>query len=809
MLRDKKERRERQRSSQRGVLPSALLSSSSDEENENEFFQVRKSRRTDVYDVEALEDEQIMGEDEQGLAINLGADQKCPLRQYLAMDAIKRAVGRKFRNFLMKFVDEKTGQSRYQERITLMCAQNRESLEVRFPDLAAFVPILAVYAIDAPAEILDIFDRVARLVTLRSFPNYDAIHPQIHVRIMELPVQDTLRGLRYIHLNGMINVRGVVTRRSSVLPEMALVRYDCLKCGALVGPVAVGRNEKPPHISCPNKECKGRGQFEVNVSLTQYRNYQRITLQESPSSVPAGRLPRTKEVILLWDLVDSVRPGEEIEVTGIYRNSFDVHLNTKNGFPVFATIIEANSIGKKEDVFAAFRLTEQDERQIRELAQDPQIGKRIIASIAPSIYGNEQVKTAVALCLLGGVPKLVGGKHQIRGDINLLMLGDPGLAKSQVLKYVEKTAARAVFTNGQGASAVGLTAAVQKDPVTKEWTLTGGAMVLADTGVCLIDEFEKMTDQDRTSILEAMEQQSISVSKAGIVTSLQARCTVMAAANPVRGRYDASRSFLQNVDLTEPILSRFDILIVLRDTVSPIVDEQLAQFVVKSHARSHPDTVQQLREEQANRMQDDAQDGVLPDGTLSQALLRKYIIYAKQKCKPRLANLDREIDRISNLYADLRDSAKGGGMPMTIRHVESTIRMAEANAKMHLRDFVQSSDVDMAIQVMLDSFISAQKFSVARTMKKKFQPYLSFQREPFELLLYILMNLMRETLHFRNLQRLADDPEIDTVRMSVEDFETRAREVDVANVTSFYKSPQFLENGFQYDAENGYILRAV
>lgn len=334
-------------------------------------------------------------------------------------------------------------------------------------------------------------------------------------------------------------------------------------------------------------------------------------------------------------------------------------------------------------------------------------------------------------------------------------------------------------------------------------------MVLADTGVCLIDEFEKMTDQDRTSILEAMEQQSISVSKAGIVTSLQARCTVMAAANPVRGRYDASRSFLQNVDLTEPILSRFDILIVLRDTVSPIVDEHLAQFVVRSHARSHPDTVQQVREAEAAKMQDEAQDGVLPDGTLSQALLRKYITYAKQKCKPKLANLEDEKDRISRLYADLRTSAKGGGMPMTVRHVESTIRLAEANAKMHLRDFVQASDVDMAIQVMLDSFISAQKFSVARPMRKKFHKYLAFQKEPFELLLYVLNSHFKETLHYQQLQRLPEDPEIDVVRMSVEDFATRAREVDVSHVASFYKSPQFLNNGFQYDAANGLILRPL
>ena len=255
---------------------------------------------------------------------------------------------------------------------------------------------------------------------------------------------------------------------------------------------------------------------------------------------------------------------------------------------MFSTIIEANHINKQEDQFAAFRLTEEDERQIRALARDDRIRKRIVKSMAPSIYGHEDIKTAIALSLFSGVSKDINHKHRIRGDINILMLGDPGTAKSQFLKYVEKTAHRSVFATGQGASAVGLTASVRKDPVTREWTLEGGALVLADKGVCLIDEFDKMNDADRTSIHEAMEQQSISISKAGIVTTLKARCAVVAAANPIRGRYNPTIPFQQNVELTEPILSRFDVLCVVKDTVDPVKDEMLARFVVGSHLRSHP-----------------------------------------------------------------------------------------------------------------------------------------------------------------------------------------------------------------------------
>jgi DNA replication licensing factor MCM2 len=433
---------------------------------------------------------------------------------------------------------------------------------------------------------LALFDTVALEAILLYYPSYESIHSEIHVRITELPSSVSLRDLRQNNLNCLVRVSGVVTRRTGVFPQLKYVKFDCGKCGATLGPFFQDTNKELKISFC--SACEGRGPFTVNSEQTVYRNYQKMTLQESPGSVPAGRLPRHREVILLWDLIDVAKPGEEIEVTGIYRNNFDASLNTKNGFPVFSTVLEANHINKKEDLFAAFRLTEEDERMIRTMGRDERIAKRIIKSIAPSIYGHDDIKTAIALSLFGGVPKDINRKHRIRGDINVLLLGDPGTAKSQFLKYVEKTASRAVFTTGQGASAVGLTASVRKDPVTREWTLEGGALVLADKGHCLIDEFDKMNDADRTSIHEAMEQQSISISKAGIVTSLQARCAIIAAANPIRGRYNPTIPFQQNVELTEPILSRFDVLCVVKDAVDPVQDEMLAQFVVGSHLRSHP-----------------------------------------------------------------------------------------------------------------------------------------------------------------------------------------------------------------------------
>jgi DNA replication licensing factor MCM2 len=327
------------------------------------------------------------------------------------------------------------------------------------------------------------------------------------------------------------------------------------------------------------------------------------------------------------------------------------------------------------------------------------------------------VKRALALSLFGGEAKNPGNKHRVRGDINVLLCGDPGTAKSQFLKYVTKVASRAVFTTGQGASAVGLTAFVQKSPVTKEWTLEAGALVLADRGICLIDEFDKMSDKDRTSIHEAMEQQSISISKAGIVASLQARCAVIAAANPIGGRYDIGLTFSQNVDLTEPIISRFDIICIVRDQVDPFADEHLAKFVVRSHIKHHPNANEEdiARVREASNADLDNEDHDIEP--IPQDILRKYIIYARDRVRPKLAKFDQE--KVAKLYSELRrESLLTGSIPITVRHIESIIRCAESHARMHLRDAVGDQDVNVAIQVVLESFIETQKYSVMKSMTK-------------------------------------------------------------------------------------------
>jgi DNA replication licensing factor MCM2 len=725
------------------------------------------------------------------------------IRLWLSQERPQRALQRRFITFLRQAVDDVSGKAIYVERIKHLCAENSQSLILSYHDLMTSDPLLAVWVSEAPAEVLRVFDQAAMQFLLGLFPQYRAIHREIHVRITDLPISDPLRDIRQVHLNCLIRTSGVITKRSAVLPQLKLVTLTCRACGESLGPTAT--NTLNPEKSVRRcARCGSQGPFEINTQQTVYGNYQRMLVQEPPGTVPPGRLPRYKEVICTGDLIDAARPGDLVEVTGIYRHSFDASLNLRNGFPVFATVIEANYIRRLDGALTDLdTLTEEEEEQIKALARDPHLSERIAATIAPSIYGHGEVKRALALALFGGQAKEIGEKHRTRGDINVLILGDPGMAKSQFLKFLEKTAPRAVYTTGKGASAVGLTAAVQRDPVSREWTLEGGALVLADQGMCLIDEFDKMNDQDRTSIHEAMEQQSISISKAGIVTTLQARCSVVAAANPIKGRYDPAVSFMENVDLTEPILSRFDVLCVVRDTVDPSVDEQLADFVVRSHMLAHPFGTNMPHASQPEaELPDGRQDGHTsndegsqPHSPLShvsgrlgalrhepqrdehastgnpadisgnnadtafsrgmrsvseqrveplpQDLFRKYIVYARRRVNPRLSNIDEE--KIAQLYIDLRrESLACGGMPIALRHLESIVRLAEAHARMHLRYQVIDEDVNAAIAVMLESFFSSQKYSVMRGLKRTFYKYLAFQRNDSELLLYLLNGLVRE-----------------------------------------------------------------
>ena len=772
-----------------------------------------RDRRRKQFGARAEEDEDQSEEEE-----DLDADDQVnleafdiPLREWIAQDRTRNEIQRKFRAFLKNFTPElpttkrRNGNGTYEVKVKAMCAANLATLTVSYLHLMEAEPVLAFWVADAPKDMLDVLNEAATRHTLQLFSSYHAIHRDIHVRISEVPILDSLRDLRRSHLDCLVKVLGVVTRRGTVHPQLVMAYYTCQTCKKVQGPFRQEGGQQYTPDDCPI--CEQATTFKLHPTLSQYRNFQRVNLQETPGTVPPGRVPRTKEIYLTNDLIDIARPGEEVEITGIYEHAYDASMTLKSGFPVFSTYITANHVCKREDASAASNLSEADIAEILALAKDPHIGEKIVQSIAPSIYGHKTVKMALAMALFGGVPKNINDKHRIRGDVNVLLLGDPGTAKSQFLKYAEKTAPRAVYSTGKGASAVGLTASVHKDPITKEWTLEGGALVLADRGLCLIDEFDKMNEQDRTSIHEAMEQQSISISKAGIVTSLQARCSVIAAANPIGGRYDSSNTLSENVELTDPILQRFDCLCVLQDTVDPVADERLARFVTSSHMRSTP-TNEIIRG--GHQAMPTAADNAR-SGHLSQDMLRKYIQYARTHCHPVLRGNTFDQEKIASLYVALRkESANSGGVPIAVRHIESMMRMSEAHAKMHLRDYVRDDDMDASISSMLESFISAQKFSVRRSLRKAFGKFLNTGNDRAHLLLHLLQEMFRNEQMYQviRMRQKNLNEELEILEVPLDELEGRARERRIYDLNEFLKGTPFEEAGYVLDMTRRVIQRS-
>lgn len=732
-------------------VPGALMDDyDAEDDHEEQMAMFRQERFRMMREEAKADDENDLNEMGDDAALDFDVVQG-NIQSWLKKREVVKFIIRQFTSFLKNHNEDK---------IHEMCTNNLQSLYIVYHDFSRIYPTLAIWLAEEPSLMLPILDDVAMDVLLQVYPDYQQVHQQVFVRIRDLPVQDKLRDLRQSHLNALVKIRGVVTKRTSVFPELKELYYECANCKDQRGPVYHNTGDDARQMLGQCTLCQTKGKWDIMEGKSVYRNYQKWTIQETPGSVPPGRVPRQKEVYILNDLVDSARPGDEVEITGIFMNRFEYSANVKHGFPVFSTLIEANNVTRFGDE-QVIELTDEDKAAIRTESKKPGVADRLFASIAPSIFGHNFIKKGLTLAMFGGVPKDVDGKHRTRGDINMLLLGDPGTAKSQFLKYVEQVFPRVVYTTGKGASAVGLTAGVHRDPVSQEWTLEAGALVLADKGVCLIDEFDKMNDQDRTSIHEAMEQQSISISKAGIVTSLQARCSVIAAANPIKGTYIPSQSFNDNVDLTDPILSRFDLLAVVRDEVDEEYDDALATFVINSHIKNHPIILKrkrQIREnpnlaEHEKEQELAAADQVIQEkmmhckiseqldkaerDLMPQDLLKKYLIYAKRFVHPKLSEIDRE--KIASFYADIRrESSVAGGIPIAIRHVESIVRMSEASARLHLRDYVRLEDIDFAIEMMLDSFLQSQKLSIKKQLERKFEKYRVNRSDITQLLLHAL-----------------------------------------------------------------------
>lgn len=466
-----------------------------------------------------------------------------------------------------------------------------------------------------------------------------------------------------------------------------------------------------------------------------YRDHQTISIQEMPERAPAGQLPRGVDVILDDDLVDKVKPGDRIQLVGVYRSLGN--RNAQNASSTFRTLILANNIillsSKSGGGIAQATITDTDVRNINKLSKHKRVFDLLSQSLAPSIHGHDYIKKAILLMLLGGMEKNLENGTHLRGDINILMVGDPSTAKSQLLRFVLNTAPLAIATTGRGSSGVGLTAAVTQDKETGERRLEAGAMVLGDRGVVCIDEFDKMSDVDRVAIHEVMEQQTVTIAKAGIHTSLNARCSVIAAANPIYGQYDTHKDPHRNIALPDSLLSRFDLLFVVTDDIEDVRDRQVSEHVLRMHRYRQPGTEEGAPvREQGNQMlgvgRDEDADANRPTEiyekfnvmlhagvnvtvgrgsarrveVVSIPFIKKYIQYAKSRIKPVLTAgaANHIVTTYSALRNDEMESNQRKTSPMTARTLETLIRLATAHAKARLSNRVEQKDAEVAEAIL-------------------------------------------------------------------------------------------------------------
>lgn len=488
-----------------------------------------------------------------------------------------------------------------------------------------------------------------------------------------------IREVKAQHIGKLVTVRGIVTRSTEVKPMMVVATYTCDQCGAETYQ-PVNSLSFMPLAMCPSEDCrvnKAGGRLYLQTRGSKFIKFQELRIQEHSDAVPVGNIPRSLTVLCRGETTRQALPGDHVSVTGIFLPLL------RTGFRQIAqgltseTFLDVHRIAKlnksEVDEAPAADLTPEE---VAKLTQED-FYTLLATSLAPEIYGHEDVKKALLLLLVGGVDRRPQGM-KIRGNINICLMGDPGVAKSQLLSYIDRLATRSQYTTGRGSSGVGLTAAVMKDPLTGEMMLEGGALVLADQGICCIDEFDKMADSDRTAIHEVMEQQTISIAKAGIMTSLNARVSILAAANPAFGRYNPRRTVEQNIQLPAALLSRFDLLWLIQDKPDRDNDLRLAQHItyVHQHSKQPPTDVQ----------------------ALDMQLMRRYIAL----CKKQQPVIPEELtDYIVDSYVEMRKEARNGkDMTFTsARNLLAILRLSTALARLRLSDQVEKEDVKEAIRL--------------------------------------------------------------------------------------------------------------
>ncbi len=623
-----------------------------------------------------------------------------------------------FQDFFRSYESDQVG-SKYRKRLAQVAVTYGRSLVIDFDDLITFDPALARSVVEKPDDYITYATSAATAQMRVEDPEYAEHAGKIFARFRRLPERTALRKIGAEHLRKIILVDGIVVRATQVKPTIVSAVFRCRKCLEVVHEDQTGELMRGPGSTCPS--CKQRSSFELLEEQSKFKNTQEARIQERPEDLPPGQLPRYLDIHLEEDLVDAARPGDRVAVTSIVRAERQF-AGEKGRLRTFNLYLDANFVdvvGKETEVV---EITTEDEKRILEASQDPWVHRKLIMSLAPSIYGYEDVKEGILYLLFGGTPKHLPDGISIRGDENVLLIGDPGTAKSQLLQYVSRIAPRGLYTSGRGTTAAGLTAAVLREK-TGGMVLEAGALVLADKGVACIDELDKMRPDDRVAIHEALEQQTVSVAKGGIVATLNARAAVLAAANPALGRYEPHRNVSENINLPVTILSRFDLIFIIKDQPEVEYDSRMSEHILALHkTRLNPEAAP-----------------FPPD------FLRKYISYAK-RITPVLSL--EAVKELRDFYLKMR--AKGGAeaaVAITPRQLEALVRISEARARAFLRENVTVEDAKSAIRIMtvslsdvgVDVKTGAMDIDVIMTGKPR------SLRDSFQKVIEVVAELERET----------------------------------------------------------------
>ena len=562
----------------------------------------------------------------------------------------------------------------YLEQLGMLPGKNKASLLILFADLYNYDSEFANRILKNPNAHFPAFSSVLRAKLRVRDPIYEEQLDHLHTRIRGLLYETPLRQVGSKQIGSLIQVSGIIVTCASVKPKLVIAVFRCPVCGVTSSIEQNGTSLETPQkcVACDNR--KGFNPDSIVKEESTWIDSQRLKIQETQDDIPAGTIPRSISIELLDDLCGSARPGDRVSVVGT------IQLLPKFGrsgaLLVFDPFLNANSVTVQSDELALMELTQEDIDQILLSAKDPEIFDKMVQSFAPSIYGNKEAKAGIILAMVGGVPKIIASNKK-RGESHVLLVGDPGQAKTQLIEFAFKSAPRAFFTTGQGSSNAGLTCAVVKDKSGDGgYILEAGALVLADKGLCVIDEFEKMKEEERGGLHTAMSNGLVPVAKGGIVATLNARTTIIATANPVQGNWNIYQSVAQNIgNLTTPLLSRFDLMFLFQDKKDEVLDGMIANHIVSVHV-GNPET---------NNV------------PLDLLHLKKYISYAKTFSPKFTLELQ---EKLTAFYVGIRKGASADSVTITARHIEAIIRLSEAHAKIHLRDTVTEADLDKAIELM-------------------------------------------------------------------------------------------------------------